>query len=180
MLLKDCDVVYGENAFTTDEKLELFQQFQQQASAEFCNSIYIWISNWAKSSGLTEEEQPLRVRSLMKVLTFPLGVFYSASNDGFGILNKEHITQPVRTFAGLGLSGEGVTEEMMHKMLNSIHPDFGDKLRLYAQEAALPPFLNRVVYWVTFALVEALGESTVKLLQKVLVPLPQGKIKQLD
>ena len=159
MLLEGCDVVYGENVFATDEKLELFRQFQEQAPEEFCNAIYVWLSGWAKNSGLTKEEQSLRVRSLMKVLTFPLAVFYSVKDASFDTLTIEHITQP----------GEGVTEEMMHEMLNSVHPGFSDKLRAYLQEASLPDYLNRVVYWVTFALIEALGVSTRELLQKVSV-----------
>ena len=169
MLLEGCDVVYGENVFATDEKLELFRQFQEQAPEEFCNAIYVWLSGWAKNSGLTKEEQSLRVRSLMKVLTFPLAVFYSVKDASFDTLTIEHITQPVRTFSRFGLSGEGVTEEMMHEMLNSVHPGFSDKLRAYLQEASLPDYLNRVVYWVTFALIEALGVSTRELLQKVSV-----------
>ncbi|MDO8560796.1 MAG: hypothetical protein Q7R91_01105 [bacterium] len=169
MLLSDCDVAYGKNIYETDDGLELFKRFQEQAPSEFSNALYIWISDFAKTSGLSKDEQLIKIRTLMRVLSLPLGVFYSINKDGFNAITKQNITNPVRTFSGFGLSGSGVTEEMMHEMLKSIHPDFSEYLKTALQEASLPDYLHRIVYWVTFALVEALGGSTHELLMKVAV-----------
>jgi len=167
MLLNDCDVAYGKNVYETDDGLELFKRFQEQTPSEFSNALYVWISDFAKTSGLNKDEQLIKIRALMRVLSLPLGVFYSMNKDGFSGLTKQHITEPVRTFSRFGLMGSGVTEEMMHEMLKSIHPDLSEYLKTALQDASLPSYLHRIVYWVTFALVEALGGSTHELLMKV-------------
>lgn len=87
--------------------------------------------------------------------------------EGFASLTGRHISEPVRQFAGFSLLGDNVTEKMMQEMLRDIHPDLSNYLKTAVNEALLNAYMNRIIYWVTFSLLEALGFSIVDLLKKV-------------
>ncbi len=164
-IFKDDDIAYGEGVFSTDEG----SQFLKRFPSDFMNPLYIWVSDWAKNSSADRKTEYAHIRSLVKVLSFPLAVFYSAKKGDLSSLEEAHILASVSMFSAIGVAGEGVDDSNVYEMLKSIHPAFSERLKAYLDEALLPSYLRRIVYWVTFGLIEALGISIADLFTKLIL-----------